>query len=138
MKHCYESEYRHITIKKLQNKKYYVEINYYYLSSHNFQIVISNSVIILCFYNNYFKFIVNNKLLVTHNDCDDFTNFCDNLKDTNNNHCFNIDNLICVDDIFDKMDCDLINNLDPILYKMFITIFNKPKMKNANSVTINN
>ena len=61
-------------------------------------------------------------------------NFKKFFKNLNNDNKLIIYDLKCINDILDKIDCEILNELDPMLYKMFMTIFNKPKIKSTNSI----
>ena len=127
-------KYINIILRKLRYQNYYIIIKYvWFLKIHYLGLEISNGGIVLQFNgNNQFIFLINNykigERIIFY---DNFEEYCINLDDSNNR--FIINNLMSVNDILDKIDCEILNELDPLLYKMFMTIFNKPIMKSANN-----
>ena len=132
-------KYHYYKIKDLQYYGYRIKIGYeYYVisKSHYHTLKISNHNTSLVIRNYGFSFVIKNDIMLGYNQHHDFKYFCENFED--GNHIFVMGGLINVNDILDKIDCEFINELDPILYKMFMTIFNKPKMKNANNISVDN
>ena len=127
-------------ILKLENPQhYYITIKYvciWLLKIHKLNVIISTGNMKIKFIGiDQFNFTISNDNGFCKTICyDNFKEFCDNAKNNYNNNISEIKNLECIDDILDKIDCELINELDPMLYKMFMTIFNKPKIKSTNSI----
>ena len=120
--------YHNLRIKILQKKNYIITFEYeYYCSTkkYNFTLLISNNIFTLKIIDNYFRLFIDiyELAMIKYN----------NLKN-NDIYLLMKNNYICLDDIFDKIYCEVINELDPMLYKMFMTIFNKPKIKSTNSI----
>ena len=131
--HCYK-------IKDLRYYNYRMKIEYKYSyinKTHHLLLKISNNDTSLIIIDDSFRFVIKNNILFGFHCYHDFKRFCKNFKDKYDN-IFIINNLVCIDDILNEIDCEFINELDSMLYKMFMTIFNKPKMKSTNSISINN
>ena len=139
-KKCGIDQYCCYEITKLRYHNYCMIMEYKYscvFKTHHLLLKISNHNISLIIIDNEFRFIIKNVIRLGFYSYDDFKFFCENLKNVDSNHMLMMDNLVCINDILDKIDCEVINELEPMLYKMFMTIFSKPTMKSANSVTIN-
>ena len=141
-----------LELKKLKYQDYYVTIEYAYvrlINRHYLELTISNGIMVFKFeFTFYYGGKIDFTITINNRNCisekihyNNFKEFFFNLvyvKHNYENHTFEIDNLEYIDDIHNKIDCELINKFNPMLFKMFMTIFNKPTMKNANSISIDN
>ena len=125
----------YFNIKNLRHKNYNMNIQYKYSisRSHIIRINILSNVAELIFYDNYFILFIDNNgssFATTYND---FENFYENFQNINMNHRLILGDVSYIDNIFYEMNYKIINKLDQVLYKILMTIFNKPKMKSANN-----
>ena len=138
----YHSGHYNFVLKSFGYENYAISIIYPQLPDHNNprpRIIISNGQIMLriCDYY-YFSLTIwtpfHHGKDFKKNFGDRFKKFFKNLNNDDNKLILN--DLKCINDLFDEIDCEIINELDPMLYKIFMTIFNKPKIKSTNSIHI--